>query len=202
MKFDTTTSRTALLSAALLLAQTGCIPIATTAATETGVVIAQERSVGNAIDDAGILAHIKHLYFQKDMNDLFANVLVKVVEGRVLLTGNVDKTATQVEAVRLAWTVAGVREVINEIQVNDKTDIVNYAKDVWISSQIRGRLLITKNIRSVNYSVMTVNQRVYLMGIAQDQAELDRAASVAATTKGVQEVISYVRMKTDPNRPI
>lgn len=179
----------------------GCITLATTAATETAVVVAQERSVGNAVDDAGILAQLKHLYLQRDINDLFVNVLIKVVEGRVLLTGNVDQVNTQIEAVRLAWTVSGVREVINEIQINDKSDFLNYTQDVWISTQIRGRWLVTKGIRSVNYSAITVNQHVYIMGLAQDQAELDRATIVASTTSGVKQVTSYVRQKTDPNRP-
>jgi osmotically-inducible protein OsmY len=179
----------------------GCITVATSAATETAVVVAQERSVGEAIDDTGILANLKHLYIQKDTNDLFLNVIVKVVEGRVLLTGNVDKPESQIEAVRLAWTVSGVREVINEIKVNDQSSFTNYARDVWISTQIRSRLLFTKDIRSINYSVVTVNQTVYLMGIAQDQIELNRATTVASTTSYVKRVVSYVRLKTDPNRP-
>ena len=43
--------------------------------------------MGNAVDDAGILLHIKDLFAQNDYKDLLANVEVKVVEGRVLLTG-------------------------------------------------------------------------------------------------------------------
>lgn len=193
--------RSFIVCVSLAMLTSGCITLATTAASETAVLVAQERSVGNAIDDAGILAQIKHTYLQNDTNDLFVNVLVKVVEGRVLLTGNVDKPDTQVEAVRLAWTVTGVREVINEIQVNDQKSVTNYARDVWISTQIRSRLLFTKNIRSINYSVITVNQVVYLMGIAQDQTELDLATTIASTTSYVQRVVSYVRLKTDPNRP-
>ena len=165
------------------------------------MVVAQERSVGNAVDDVGVLAQIKHLYIQKDVNDLFANVLIKVIEGRVLLTGNVDRVETQVDAVRLAWRVNGVREVINEIQINDKTDFVNYAKDVWISTQISGRLLITKDIRSVNYSTIVVNQEALVMGIAQDRFELDRVINVIASVSGITKVTSYARIKTDPNRP-
>lgn len=186
--------------AIILISISGCVPLMIGAGTETAVVVAQERSVGGAIDDAGILLKIKNLYAQHDYKDLLANVEVKSVEGRVLLTGNVDKPQSQVEAVRLAWMVNGVREVINEIQVNDQSGIWNYARDVWISTQIRSRLLITKGVRSINYSVLTVNQVVYLMGIAQDQTELDRVTYVAATTNYVQRVISYVRMKDDPRR--
>lgn len=188
----------ALLLAAFTLS--GCIPILLGAGTETAVVVSQERSVGNAVDDTGILLKIKNAFADKDYKDLLANVEVKVVEGRVLLTGNVDKPESQIEAVRLTWTVVGVKEVIDEIQINDKSGFWNYAQDVWTSTQVRSRLLFTKGIRSVNYSVITVNRTVYLMGIAQDQTELDRASSVAATTSGVQRVVSYVRMRDDPVR--
>lgn len=187
-------------SVSLLLS--GCIPVLLAGGTETAVVAAQERTVGGAVDDAGILLSIKGLYAKRDFKDLLGNVEIKSVEGRVLLTGNVDKPDSQIEAVRLAWTVQGVREVINEIQINDQSGFMNYTRDVWISTQVRSRLIFGKQIRSINYSVITVNQVVYLMGIAQSQDELDRATNVASTTSYVQRVVSYVRMKDDPSRPI
>lgn len=179
---------------------TGCIPLVVGGATETAVVVAQERSVGNAIDDVGIVLQIKNLYAKQDYKDLLANVEIKVVEGRVLLTGNVDKPDSQIEAVKLAWQVGGVKEVINELQINDKSGFMNYAKDVWISTQVRTRLLFGKDIHNINYSVITVNQVVYLMGIAQNQEELNRATNVASSTSYVQRVVSYVRLKDDPRR--
>lgn len=188
---------------AILLAASalnGCAALVIGGGTEGAVVAAQERTVGNAVDDAAILLKIKNLYAQQDYKDLLVNVEIKVVEGRVLLTGNVDKADSQIEAVRLAWQVSGVKEVINEVQVNDKAGFTNYARDVWISAQVKSRLLFAKDIRSINYSVITVNQIVYLMGIAQNQDELDRATWVASTTSYVQKVVSYVRLKDDPRR--
>lgn len=184
----------------LSLLTSGCIPLLVAGGTETAVVVAQERSVGSAVDDAGILIQIKNLYAKQDYKDLLANVEVKSVEGRVLLTGNVDKSETQIEAVRLAWQVNGVKEVINEIQVNDKSGVWNYTRDVWISTQVRSRLILEKGVRSINYSVITVNQVVYLTGIAQDQEELNKVTTIASTTNYVQRVVSYVKLKTDPRR--
>lgn len=178
----------------------GCIPLLIAGGTETAAVVAQERSVGNALDDSGILLQIKNKFAQKDYKDLLANVEIKVVEGRVLLTGNVDKPETQIEAVKLTWQVEGVKEVMNEIQINNQSGIWNYTRDVWVSTQVRSRLVLEKHVRSINYSVITVNQVVYLMGIAQDQEELTRVTHVASTTNYVQRVVSYVRLKTDPRR--
>jgi len=186
----------------MLVSTSGCVTLGMAAATEGAVVVAQERTVGRAVDDTSILAQIKHFYLQKDVNDLFPNVEVKVVEGVVLLTGNVDKIDTQIEAVRLAWQADGVREVINEIQISDKSGLMNYAQDVWISTQVRTRLLLSKDIKSINYSVITVNQTVYLMGIAQDSSEMDRAMRVASTTSYVKQVVNHVRLKDDPRRTL
>lgn len=190
------------LLALSLLSVSGCAALIIGGGTEGAVIAAQERSAGNALDDAGILVKIKNLYAQHDYKDLLANVEVKVVEARVLLTGNVDKPESQIEAVRLAWQVSGVREVMNEVQISDKAGFSNYARDVWISTQVKARLLFAKNIRSVNYSVITVNQTVYIMGIAQDQDELDRATYVASTTNYVQHVVSYAQLKNDPRRGV
>ncbi|MDX2113903.1 MAG: BON domain-containing protein [Alphaproteobacteria bacterium] len=184
----------------LPLALSGCIPLLIAGGTETAAVVAQERSVGNAIDDAAILIQIKNKFANKDYKDLLANVEVKSVEGRVLLTGNVNKPESQIEAVRLAWQVEGVKEVINEIQISDRAGIWNYTRDVWVSTQVRSRMILEKGVRSINYSVITVNQVVYLMGIAQDQTELDKVTHIASTTSYVQRVVSYVKLKDDPRR--
>ena len=189
-----------LCMSALLLP--GCIPTLIIGGGGAAAdVAAQERSPGHTFDDSTIYLKIKNLYAQNDFKDLMLNVDIKVTEGRVLLAGNVDKPDTQIQAVRLAWQVPGVKEIMNNITVNDKSGFWNYTRDVWISTQARTHLLLTKGIRSINYSVITVNQTVYLMGIAQDQAELDRATSIISTIPYVQRVVSYVRLKDDPRRP-
>jgi osmotically-inducible protein OsmY len=185
----------------LALSLSSCIPALILGGGTGGVVAAQERSPGNAVDDAGVRLTINKLYLEKDTHDLFRNVDIRVTEGRVLLTGDVDKPETAIEAVNLAWKAKGVKEVINEIQVNDKTGFADYARDVWISTQIRSKLLFEKNLRSVNYNVETVNGVVYLMGIAQNQAELDKATYIASITSYVKQVISHVILKDDPRRP-
>jgi osmotically-inducible protein OsmY len=192
------------LSYALLIATalltSGCAAIALTGAAKTAVTAAEERSAGEALDDTGILLEIKHYFVQNDTNDLLVNVGVHVHEGRVLLTGNVKAADTTLHAVRFSWQAEGVREVINEIQVNQKSDFKNYARDVWIEKRIQAQLLLTKGIRSINYTVEVINDVVYLFGIAQDQRELDTVINIASTTSYVQKVISHVRMKDHPSR--
>ena len=163
-------------------------------AATVGVTVAQERSPGAALDDTIITAAVGHYLFQKDI-ELFRAVSVEVVEGRVLLLGGVKDPEDRVEAVRLAWQAEGVKEVINEIQVTDRGGLVDYARDTWISAQLTTKLLLDKAIKAINYNVETVNGVVYMIGIAQDQAELERATNHARTIKHVRKVISHVRLK-------
>jgi len=104
------------------------------------------------------------------------------------------------KAVDMAWKVNGVKEVINEIQVENTSDVIDAAKDVWIETQIEGELLLTKGIHSSNYNVECVNGIVTLMGIAQDDTELSKVTDIASHTSGVKQVISHVIMKDDPRR--
>src|SRR5690606_37351529 len=140
-------------------------------------------------------AKIKSHYIQKDVNGLFHSVSVEVKEGRVLLTGSVKTPETRVEAVRLAWQPKGVKEVINELQVEENYSIRQYASDAFISNQVRGKFLFSKDISSINYTVDTVNGVVYLMGIAQDEAELQRAIELANEVEGVENVVSHMQLK-------
>jgi osmotically-inducible protein OsmY len=186
----------ALAAPALL---SGCLSAMVGAVATGGVVAAQERSVGDAVDDLTIRAELNDLFFRKDI-DLYRDVDFTVTEGRVLLTGSVKKPEDRITANQLAWRATGVRVVLNEIQVTDKGGIVDYGKDVWISTQLRTRLLFAKNVLSINYSVETVNGVVYLMGIAQDQAEIDRVIAIARDVPDVAQVVNHVMLKNDPER--
>lgn len=189
------------LTTAVLLGLSSCAPLVVGGAATGGVTAIQERSVGRAVDDATIEAAINHYYIQEGKEGTFSSIDVESNEGRVLLTGNVMHPETAVDAVRLAWKPEGVREVINEIQVTDKSGFANYAQDSWITTQIKSQLLFAKGIKSVNYNVETVNGKVYLLGIAQNNEELQKVTSTARRVANVREVVSHVRMKDDERRP-
>lgn len=181
------------------LSLSGCVGAVVGAGAAAGYAIAQERSVGDAVDDTVIDTSINSALLQEHV-DLFRNVSVNVVEGRVLLTGVVEDPATRVKAAQLTWDVQGVREVINEIIVAEETDVIDFARDTWITTQLRGRLLGDADIYDINYTIETVNKIVYLFGIGESAEEVKRAAYHAQRVKGVERVISHVILKDDPTR--
>ena len=191
-------------AAVLLLAGglglSGCVELLVGAAATTGLAIVEERSVGDAVDDLTTRAELNQLFFEDDV-DLYRDVSFSVIEGRVLLKGSVSTPEDRVRALRIAWQAGGVREVINEIQVTDESGILDYARDTWISTQLKGKLLVDTDVLSINYSVETVNGTVYVIGIAQDEAELERVVEHARTIEDVKRVVSHVVMKDDSSRP-
>ena len=70
----------------------------------------------------------------------------------------------KIEFTKLAWTIRGVREVNNEIQITDTSSIKNIARDLASLGEIRARIMSDKSINSINYSIDVVNDKVYISG--------------------------------------
>lgn len=182
-----------------LFALAGCVPAVFVGAAETGSVVAQERTVGRAVDDFTLQTDLEARLLKEGFQ-LFRKVDTEVVEGRVLLTGRVPTQEARTAAGRIAWSVPHVREVLNEVEVEPKGRLGTYFNDLRISEQLRAKLLTDGEIAIVNYNVETVNGTIYLLGIAQNQQELERVALHARTIPGVKKVVSHVQLKNAPER--
>lgn len=186
---------TAMTSLALLaLGGAGCAPLVVGGAAVGATVAAQERSVGSAAKDTALHTEIARRLLQSD-RQIYQKVDISVDEGRVLLTGLVPTPQDRIEAARIAWQADGVAEVINEIEVKDKSTVSDAARDAAITGQLRSRILFDGDVRSVNYTIDTVNGRVFLLGVAQSQTELDRVIAHAREIPYVRAVVPYVRIK-------
>lgn len=164
------------------------------AGASVGVAAAQERGVKGKAQDIKLEALVLDKFISAGLK-LTTTVGVEVYEGRVLLTGATTNTSLSDQAVKLTWQVDGVKEVINEIQVNTNTTASDYAQDTWVTAQLKSKLAFDKEVLAINYVVETVNGTIYLIGIAQDQAELDRVIAHANAISHVKNVTSHVRLK-------
>jgi osmotically-inducible protein OsmY len=188
-------------AAAVLMALPGCTPagVLIGAGATAGVAESQERGIGHAVSDNLLAIDIKEHWFHSNY-EMFSRLEATVVEGRALLTGVVPNPDMRVEAVRLAWQVDGLKEIINEIEVSDRSGLVDSARDFWITTQLRVAITFDRDVAAINYSIDTVNGVVYLMGIARDQSELDRVTNHARNLSYVRRVMSYVVLRGDPKR--
>lgn len=186
-----------LLASALVLSSCTGIGLATGVGVAAGTAAVQEGGISRAMSDVRIQTSINDLWFRYDVNT-FLKLDLTVNQGRVLITGVVQEPEHRVEAVRLAWQPKGVLQVINEIKVAESTGIIGYAKDSWISARLRTKLIMDRDVESINYSIDTVQGSVYLMGFAQNQMELDHVIDIARRIENVTQVVSYVKIAGTP----
>jgi len=174
----------------------GCTPASVVVGGGTSAMVIAEgdRSLGTVVDDATIKINISGKFLSSE-NNLFLNVDVKVIEGRVLLTGIVDNQEIRIDAVTKVWEVEGVEEVINEIEVGDNKTLKEYANDIRINTQIKA--LAAKNIglRALSYNFETIKGKVYIAGITSRVDQLEILLDIIKNVKGVKEIVNYVVVK-------
>ncbi len=194
-----TLNKLTILSISLLfiLILTNCsIPVATGVATKAVTVSNSDRSIGEYVDDVLIKAILKNSYFDQS-EKIFFNVDVEVSQGRVLLTGTVDNIDLRIEATRIAWGVKGVQTVINEIQISESDNILNFADDLVISTKVYAKLMLDEEVNSLNYNIETVNKVVYIIGISSSSDEKKKAIDLTKEVFGVEEVVEYITIKSE-----
>ncbi len=174
----------------------GCSPTGMLASSGgTAMVVAEgDRSMGTVVDDATIKVNIAAKFLNAG-NNLFVDISTTVLEGRVLLTGLVENQEIRIDAVRLVWEVEGVQEVINEIEIGNRSSLKDYASDLWINTQARGIAAKTIGLRAVGYNFETINGKIYVAGITSKPEQLDTLVDALKTIKGVKEIINYVILK-------
>ncbi len=184
---------TLFMFSALTLSGCTAVGMATGAGASLGVAASQEGGISRAATDLRIQTAINDLWFRSNVQS-FLKLDLTVNQGRVLVTGVVQDPEERVEAIRLAWQPEGVKQVINEVQVAKSAGIVGYARDSWIATRLRTALTLDRDVQSINYSIDTVKGVVYLIGVAQNQAELNRVIETARTIPDVKRVVSYVKV--------
>jgi osmotically-inducible protein OsmY len=187
-----------LVPVALIPVLSGCVAVAAGGAVAGISAARQERTIGHALDDTVIKATLDGRLAEEK---LYFHTSTTVVEGRVLLAGRVDTPEARLDATRIAWGVDGVRKVDNDIEVSDFSGWLDGPSDLIMRTQLATILLADKSIHDVNYTTDVVHGVVYLMGVAQDQGEMDRVIAHAEKLNGAKRVENYVVLKDDPIRP-
>jgi osmotically-inducible protein OsmY len=179
-------------------ALSGCVWLAA-AGTVAGVqTLRQERALGDALDDRAIKTELDAEL--RKTSGLRFGVATTVVEGRVLLAGRVDRPELRLDATRVAWGVEGVVKVDNDLEVAESAGWLDRPQDFIMRQALVAKLLADRSIKDVNYTTDVVHGIVYLMGVGQDQAEIDRVVAHANSLTNVKRVENYVVLKDDPIR--
>ena len=176
---------------------TGCVGTSSTGVFGTGVSIAFDpRTIGTQIDDSIMQKNLSAKLINMNTNYILS-VKSKVLDGRIFITGKVDTIEEKLKITKLGWEIKGARSVKNDLQIKDKFNFQQAAKDILIKAQLRAAMIINKKIKSVNYNIDTYKKKIYVYGISQDEEERAEVINEAKQILDVEDVISSILLIED-----
>ena len=175
----------------------GCVGVSSKGVFGTGVSVALDpRTLGTQIDDSIMQKTLTARILAKDKK-YFLSVKSKVLDGRIFLTGKVDRTEEKLQITKIAWETKGTRSVRNDIKIKEEFNFKQSAKDMLITTQLRTALIVNKNIKATNYQIDTYKKKIYVYGIAQTSEEKDLVISEAKEILDVENVIASIILVED-----
>ena len=176
---------------------TGCIGYSSTGVLGTGVSIAIDpRTIGTQIDDSIMQKNLRAKLVVMNAN-YFVSVKTRVLDGRIFITGKVNSIEEKLQITKLGWETKGARSVKNDLQIKEKFNFKQSAKDILITTQLRAAMISSKKIKSVNYNIDTYKKKIYIYGIAQNENERAEVINEAKQILDVEDVIASIFLVED-----
>jgi osmotically-inducible protein OsmY len=130
----------------------------------------------------------------------FLTVQIEILDGRIFLTGKVNEPEEKIKITKMAWETKGVRSVKNAITIKGQSNFKSTAKDILITSQLRTALIFNKLTKSGNYTLETINKKIYIFGIANNIEEKKEVINEANEIYDVDEVIPTIYLISELSR--
>ena len=179
---------------------TSCVGSSTSGVFGSGVSIALDpRTLGTQIDDSIMQKNLQARLALTEKKYLI-KLSVKVLDGRIFLSGKVDEAEEKLKVTKMAWETKGARSVKNNIVVKQKFSFKNAAVDVLITSQLRTALILNKKVKAANFNIDTLNQKTYIFGIAHSNEEKKEIIQEAKQIVDLKELITSILLVSDLSR--
>ena len=181
----------------LLLLLNSCVGTASTGVFGTGVSVALDpRSLGTQIDDSIMQKNLSARLALNEKSYLIS-INIKVIDGRIFITGKVDDPEEKLKITKFAWETKGVRSVKNDIRIKEEFNFSQSAKDLLITSQLRTAIIFNKEIKASNYQIDTYKKKIYIYGIALTSDERKKVINEAKEILDVEDVIASILLVED-----
>tara|TARA_B100001540_G_scaffold39214_1_gene34788 strand:- start:246 stop:827 length:582 start_codon:yes stop_codon:yes gene_type:complete len=165
--------------------------IVSTAGSIVGSASTSTRGFSGTVEDTYLMSKIvSKITFMKLSN--FSNITVSVMNGKVLLAGNIDNQEKRLELIKKVWWIDGVKEVYNELEIGPQISFSEKTEDFIFEVKINNRLLLEPGIFSNNYSVSVVNGNVYVMGISSNIEEKTKIENFLKNMNDIKKLILLV----------
>ena len=181
----------------IFLIFTGCVGISSKGVFGTGVSVAFDpRSLGTQIDDSVMQKGLAARMALRDKIYLL-DISIKVLDGRIFLTGKVEDPEEKLQITKLAWETKGVRSVRNDITIKESFNFKQSAKDLLITSQLRTALIFNRQIKATNYQIDTYKKKIFIYGISLKSEERKEVIKEAKEILDVEDVIASIILVED-----
>ena len=124
-------------------------------------------------------------------------ISISVDNGSILVTGQLENINTKIDLTKIIWNIRGVKEVNNQVQISKISNLKNIAKDLASLGEIRAKLMASKELNSLNFSVDVVNNIAYISGIASSDEEIAIVTQLAQEARFIIEVQNFVKVNKD-----
>jgi len=184
----------------LLFLLSSCIGSSSSGIFGTGVSVALDpRTLGTQIDDSIMQKNLLARLALTEKKYLI-NLSVKVLDGRIFLSGKVEEPEEKLKINKMAWETKGVRSVKNNVAIKQKFSLKNTAMDILITSQLRTALILNKNVKAANFNIDTINQKTYVFGIARGEEEKREIIEEAKQIVDLKELVTSILLVSDLSR--
>ncbi|MDQ3418742.1 MAG: BON domain-containing protein [Acidobacteriota bacterium] len=154
--------------------------------------------------DVWLTAKIQSKYFLDDLVKL-RNIDVETQNGRVTVSGAVASEAERRQAVALARTTEGVRDVTDRLKVDASTvrsgepgaaaapltPVPDLKRpDGWITMKVQSQFFLDPQVKGHEINVDTTRGVVQLKGIVETAEQKQQAEQIARDTEGVTRVVN------------
>ena len=174
-----------------------CVGTASTGVFGMGVSVALDpRSLGTQIDDSIMQKNLSARLALNEKSYLIS-INIKVIDGRIFITGKVDDPEEKLKITKFAWETKGVRSVKNDIRIKEEFNFSQSAKDLLITSQLRTAIIFNKEIKASNYQIDTYKKKIYIYGIALTSDERKKVINEAKESLDVEDVIASILLVED-----
>jgi osmotically-inducible protein OsmY len=184
----------------LALLTLSCVGTSSVGIFGSGVSVAYDpRTVGMQIDDSIMQ---KNLIGRLTLTDkkYIISISAKVLDGNIYLSGKVDEPEEKLKIIKMAWETKGVRSVQSTVTIKGNSNFKSTAKDILITSQLRTALIFNKMTKATNYTIDTINGKIYIFGIAMTKKEKEKVISEADQIHGVKDVIPSIYLVEELSR--
>jgi len=157
---------------------------------------AQEKGLGTSINDKVIYVKLRNAIYDWDPS-VSEKISLSVDNGSVLVTGKLKNIDIKVKLTKIIWEINGVKEVNNKVQISETNNFKNIAKDLASLGEIKAKLMASKKLNSLNYSIDVVNNIAYISGIASSEEEISTVTQIAQEARFIKEVQNFVKINKD-----